>query len=270
VAPKEYSVGKKRRKPRGKIGVVTLGRNPAYHAIHLPETKPEIEHAILRAALATARRQGNDPYALVRPPEQNIENDFDFTLTTRTGTAFLDLLEVAPLEDFGGSYENVPQILRVGDIASSVYSLIRRKHNKYQGIWQTPIHLLAYTTDWRLALPPSALTLLAHWLRSQPHGFASVSYFLPGGILHPLWWSLYPSDDEDLVGLDENEFMERRAARIDPSTIHKTSKGETTFGYFRFDATNFTHIRLSNSGHTEFSKKLEPPRSDSNEPSGGT
>jgi hypothetical protein len=206
----------------------------------------------------------------VREPEQNAENDFDFTLTTRTGVAFLDLVEVAPLEAFGGSYENVPQILRVGDIAGSAYSLIRRKHSKYQGIWQTPIHLLAYTTDWRLALPPSALTLLAHWLHSHSHGFATVSYFLPAGILRPLWWSLYPSDDDELAGLDEHEFMERRAARIDPSTVHKTSKGETVFGYFRFDAANFTHARLSNTGHTEFSRKLESPQSDSKESTEGT
>ena len=265
------AMGKKRRKPRGRQGVVTLGRNPAFHELHLPEEKSELERAILNGALATAARQkSGDPYGLTKPPEQNKENDFDFTLTTRTGKAYLDLLEAAPLSDFGGRYENVPQIIRVGEMAEAVVALVMKKNAHYQGVWRTPIHLLVYSTDWRLSLSASVLTLLAHWLRTKPHGFATVNYFLPAGVVRSIWHPLFPSSDKELMNINEDEVSSRHAARFDLSAIRREPDGTTVVGKeMLVDLTHAEQVRMDASGHMEygrFSDKLNPTASASKPP----
>lgn len=229
-----------------------LGRDPTFHEIVLPHEKAEIEAAILQAGLATAALSGQDPYQLLQQPTQNDENHFDFTLRTAQGEEYLDLMEAAPLQHYGGSYEAVPQVLNVGELAAAVYELVLRKNAKYQGIWARPIHLLLYTTDWRLSLPPSVMTLLAHWFRTKSHGFATVAYFLPAGVVRPHWCMLFPSTDPELDDIDESQVAQRVAARIDPSEISKDSDGTTVLGHVRVDVTNLRNARLAATGHIEF------------------
>ena len=207
---------------------------------------------MLQGALAAAARQGANPYQLVRHPVQNPEDHFDFTLFTERGPEYLDLMEAAPLERYGGAYDKVPQVFNVGELASAVYELIMRKHSKYQGIWARPIHLLVYNTDWRLSLAPSVTTLLAHWLRTKAHGFASVCYYMPAGVLYPYWFAVYPSNDPELTNFDEAAASRRMVAVFDTSTIKKTPDGQTTWGEVRINTTNFKKARMSSTGHVEF------------------
>jgi hypothetical protein len=245
----------KRKKPRGRMGLVSLARQPSYVELRLPDVKADIEKAILQHALATAVAQKRDIYGLAGTPRQNKENDFDFVLPTKRGEEYIDLMEAAPLEEFGGSYEKVPQEMRAGELATKIYALIERKSSKYPRSAKTPIHLLLYTTDWRLSLPPSVLTLLAYWLRTRQHVFETVAYYLPAGIVRPLWYPLLPADDPDLASLDEDLVAQTVAVRGDYNDVHRTEDGKTAFGYVRFNATNFTHARMCATGHIEFSRR---------------
>ena len=111
-------MGKKsRRKPRGRMGLVQLGPKRAFHEFVLPPAKDEIERAMLRGALAAAARQGEDPYQLVGAPRQNPEDHFDFTLDTKRGPEYLDLMEAAPLER---TVAPTTECLRSSSLASSL------------------------------------------------------------------------------------------------------------------------------------------------------
>lgn len=234
-----------------------MGRHTGYIEIRLPDTKADIEEVILHSALAAAAAQKHDMYALTGRPIQNREYDFDFTLPTARGDQYMDLLEAAPLEEYGGAYDKVPQTMRAGELAKKVYALIERKSSKYPGGQASPIHLLLYSTDWRLSLPPSVLTLLAHWLRRRPHVFRTVAYYLPAGINRSIWHPLLPSDNPELNDVDEERFEQVVAVRGDFSDVHQTSDGKIAFGYAQLDLTNFTHARMCSTGHMEFSRRTD-------------
>lgn len=156
------------RKPRGKIGTLRLGKPASYIEIRLPDFKADIEKVILQNALAAAAAQKTDLYALTGPPIQNGENDFDFTLPSARGDEYLDLMEVAPLHEFGGSYDKSPQVIQVGELARMVYDLIAQKSSKYPRARVDPIHLRLYSADRRLALPPIRADLACS-LALHPH-----------------------------------------------------------------------------------------------------
>ena len=169
--------GGRTKKPRGKMGHLQLGsaKDPdsvEFVPIELPRSKPEIEQWILAAALSAAGKAMLKPYDLTGEPVQNPEQDFDFTLPTPRGAEFLDLVELAPLQALAGRYDNARSAYRIGDIAEQAYRHIRAKSDHYRAVNSScTMHLLAYTTDWRLRLPEPAQNLIRSWLSTEPHGF---------------------------------------------------------------------------------------------------
>ncbi len=79
------------RKPRGLNGPlrVTTGAKAELLPNELPADKAGIERAILNGALVASSTQQIPLYELVSGPEQNGENNFDFTLPTSTGNEYL-------------------------------------------------------------------------------------------------------------------------------------------------------------------------------------
>jgi hypothetical protein len=86
---------KDQRKPRGQLdGIEFHAQRIVHHIRELPESKAQIEQAILNEALARASQLSLDPYGLTEPPAQNPESHFDFTLRTVRGVEYLDLMEI--------------------------------------------------------------------------------------------------------------------------------------------------------------------------------
>jgi hypothetical protein len=171
---------RKPKKPRGKMGVVQLSQNRKDALIvefTLPASKEEIESFVLEEMINSIKRTGVDPYQLLSVPIQNSENDFDFTLHTATGIEYLDLLEVAPLENFRGAYENAPSVYKVGELADAILYQISKKNQRYDA--HCEIHLLLYSTDWRFYLEPEVLMFLSYQCSSMDLTFKSIVYFSP-------------------------------------------------------------------------------------------
>src|SRR2546427_9373266 len=142
--------GKKRTKPTGVIGPISLdpgAMTAEFASIRFPVTKPEIERYILDRAIETVRKKGHNLYSLAAAPIQNPESHFDFTLPTASGQQYLDLLEFAPLV---GSYQGAPGSYYVRDLAEELFEQITKKATKYGSRRRERIHLLTYTTDWRV------------------------------------------------------------------------------------------------------------------------
>jgi hypothetical protein len=227
--------GGRTQKPRGKMGHLQLGsaKDPGsveFVPIELPRSKPEIEEWILAAALSAAGKATLKLYDLTGEPVQNREQDFDFTLPTPRGAEFLDLVELAPLQALAGQYDNARSAYRIGDIAEQAYRPIRAKSHHYRAV-NSPctMHLLAYTTDWRLRLPKPAQNLIRFWLSTEPHGFRTISYFAPDSADDGEISILYPTPHTALDGFNEADVANTPVVSIDLSAPTILPDGSVEF-----------------------------------------
>src|SRR5262249_40433937 len=100
-------------KPIGNSGPYQVRVHPdgtvtgSFAAIALPNDKKKVEQAIVERFIASMNRQlaKCGEQFLLSDPRQNAENDFDFTVKSPKGDAFLELMEIAPLK---GPYDNAP------------------------------------------------------------------------------------------------------------------------------------------------------------------
>jgi hypothetical protein len=220
----------KRRKPRGMIGSTTYyGDGKAvFSQVDLPAKKDDIERVVLAAALdAEPPLDLRTFYALTTEPEQLREQDFDFQLTTRSGTKYLDLMEVAPLETVGGSYQKVPAYHSLAERVEAVYAKILTKSAKY-GRPRTSVHLLLYATDYRFDLEGGDGDLLAHRLNRREHCFATVLYarLYPGR--RAVNRVLFPLSKVELRRLESEKMLEAITEVIfEPrQPLHRLTKEE--------------------------------------------
>lgn len=221
-----------RRKPRGTIGYVEVGRDAAFQITRLPDAKEEVEQWILDRFMASLRV---DPFDLVESPIRNPEAHFDFTLRTKSGIEYLDLMEIAILPD-GGGFARAPAGYFVDDMAEVVFARISKKSRHY-GARQAPLHLLTYATDWRFILTTEVLERLALHLHRRHHVFSSVSYFAPFDDLRGEIYIAFPASEEtlrtsaqkayELASLGRRQFI----AIADPGTLRAVGPGTAVFSF---------------------------------------
>mgnify|MGYP006865025576 CR=1 FL=1 len=93
---------------------------------------------------------------LLLDPQQNEENDFDFTVTSPDGPAYLELMEIAPLQ---GPHEHAPVGYRPYDFAQAIFDGIHQKSQRYPKNMIQDLYLLLYVTHWT-DLPPIVIPIL--------------------------------------------------------------------------------------------------------------
>src|SRR5689334_10540256 len=112
-----------------------------------PPSKAEIEQRIVNLMMKITREEKLNPYNLVADPIQNEEDNFDFTLPTSSGHHFLDLMEIAPLDVMGCSYDSAPSSYVAGELSDLILGKILAKSKNYGSSPKAQIHLLLYATD---------------------------------------------------------------------------------------------------------------------------
>jgi len=183
-------------KPTGQLGFVALPARDgerSYQAITWPNSKPDIERCILESALGAAAAAGLDLYELTQEPEQNPEQDYDFTLRTPRGREYLDLMEIVPQPWTRGPHDQAPSAYRVGDFADAIYQELIIKAKHYGGP-SYALHLLLYVTDWRLRPGPSLFGLLSHLCKEGAHGFRTIFYYCPDDERHGQLIKIFPQE----------------------------------------------------------------------------
>lgn len=221
------------------------GERGSFLPITWPEKKDELERAILDGALNSAGDLPL-PFGLTPPPIQNAENHFDFTVSDSEGDAYLDLMEVAPLELVRGSYKCARGEYHHGEMVDWLLDKIRSKSDKYTT--EAPIHLLLYSTDWRFRLDSSVLRLLACYCHRASLSFASTLYYAPDDLHRGSLVYIFPQTLEERFVPDEEVARE---------TI--TALGNTPAAVFEPDGS--VEIPLSSSEEDEDSGESRQSRS---------
>jgi len=169
--------------------------------LHFPTTKDEIEDFIV-AAFGSENLPGG---LTINSRHQNRENDLDFTIKTNSGKKFLELMEIAPLENLRGSYENAPESYKPFDFAQYIHAKVMRKSDHYSSPKKPKIVLLLYVTDWTFTLSESVVCLLQYWFCKWPHCFEWIFAYHPidqnNGIRHLIYptpvsyWTTFNPED---------------------------------------------------------------------------
>ncbi len=126
------------RKPTGTTGPLHVSAEGAqFFQLEFPRTKEEIESFIVEAFLSNS---GSMPLR-ISEWKQNNQNDFDFSVKTTEGPKFLELMEIAPLENLRGSYEKAPSSYKPYDFAAYILAKINDKSERYHGAASSSICL---------------------------------------------------------------------------------------------------------------------------------
>ena len=145
---------------------------------------------------------------MVGEPVQNAEDHFDFTLPTASGQTYLDLIEMAPLEQVRGSYDRAPKMYKLGDRADAIAAKILEKSADYGAGSSRGVHLLLYTTDFRFDAIGSVADLLVHILHARTHCLRSVVSCDPSSE-RCLLRKLFPVSAERRQKLESERFLRR-------------------------------------------------------------
>lgn len=95
-----------------------------------PEAKDDVEDFFASRFIQSMNKHlaaSGEKFFLANPV-RNAENDFDFTVDSPNGPAYLELLEAAPLT---GKYEDAPAVYKRYDYAQFILGEIFKKSAKY-------------------------------------------------------------------------------------------------------------------------------------------
>jgi hypothetical protein len=167
------------KKPTGTEGFARVtAENVEFHRIHWPADKSKIEATILRlfdSKLPTSQRAR---LGVGNISQNAAESDLDGTIQTRNGDRLIDLVEIAPLADHQGRYENAKAMTSVGELADAMLTVIRQKSAKYAGIKPRP-WLLTYTTHWAFRFSDTVLKVVGVELCKSRHNLERVYHIAP-------------------------------------------------------------------------------------------
>ncbi|HZR02014.1 MAG TPA: hypothetical protein VFA81_02430 [Burkholderiales bacterium] len=220
-------------KPTGDIGptrmsVVDAGSvDVAFEKIAFPKSKDEVESFIVEDFLATVTKalasQGET--FIFGNPAKNVENDFDFDVESKQGCAFLELMEIAPLELFEGGYDKVPPKYKPYDLSQIVVQKILGKAKRYSGKIGRPLFLLTYITHWGFTPSESTIALLRYLLAQAKHPFNAVFLYSPieKGFGDPRW--LYPVPPELIAGVNPEQLKDNEVLNLDPAKWQAVKSG---------------------------------------------
>jgi hypothetical protein len=220
----------RKRKPTGRTEALILGGGlpPEIRRVQWPEQKEEIERQMLESALRSPKRGPcilAELYQLGGRPEQNPENHFDFMLPTKRGNEYLDTVEFAPLDRKGGSYEAGSTYHIRGEMVDLFWETVAAKARKYVSATTTPLHLLVYSTDFRLYADEQTLLLVALRANMERHPFASIANYSPDDLTSGEVFIIYPVAGEMFENINEQEMRGQQIVTADFSLGQVTPEG---------------------------------------------
>lgn len=212
-------------KPTGDIGptraTVVEGGNVeiTFEKIALPTSKDEVESFIVQDFLTSVGKElaPHGETFIFGSPTKNAENDFDFNVESKHGPAFLELMEIASLELFGGGYDKVPPKYKPYDLAQVVVRKVLGKAKRYSGNVGRPLFLLTYITHWGFTPSESTIALLRFFLAQEKHLFNAVFLYSPieKGFGDARW--LCPVPPELIAGVKPDQLKVNEVLNLNPA-----------------------------------------------------
>jgi hypothetical protein len=188
-------------------------------------------------------------------PHPNPEQDFDFTVTGPDGPAYLELMEIAPLDMFGTTFDKAPPLYNGYDLAQNIALKILGKSSRYSDPTPKALYLLAYVTHWSFSLSETVVRLVQHELARSPHKFRGVFSFQLLSEDQGLVYRLWPVPPDLLRGFDPEQFKDHKVLNLDyakftvetnrmnPEAHDPNAQAtEITFNYLKADGFSTSYV----------------------------
>ena len=189
---------KTRRKPTGTTGRIEFRpEGTVHHLLVFPQTKEQVELFIAKGFCnpgAVSYVPHLKRYAYFHNLQQQQENSLDFKVDTGLGMRWLELCEFAPLEQFGGKYDLVPEEWEARRMTDLFRMLIEKKARKSDGC---DVILLIYKTHQTLFVPPLIIRAVRQELIRRPLPFESIYYISAYSSSDMGVWEVWPGDSDD-------------------------------------------------------------------------
>ena len=211
----------KPKKPVGVNGPIKIGfgsesSTVEFQQLDFPKSKEEIEAFVVRGFLRDAVANNFLPPVRIAP-QQNAQDDFDFTLTIEGhGPKALELIEIAPLEHLRGSYAAASGKYKPYEFAEYIKTKILKKSERYRTSIGSGIVLLIYVTDWHFVLSESVLGLLQYWLARSSHCFQAIYCYHPIDTTLGVTHVIFPSTSQH--NFNPEEFRNLEVSNANPAT----------------------------------------------------
>lgn len=197
----------KRTKPTGKISQDRLSAQGIETIkIEFPKTKEEIEIYIAKLYTKELSKLGETIEGL----ELNETDDFDFNCTLNGEINYLELMEIANLQNSG--YESAKERYVYDAFAKFILGQIRKKSLRYNGVTDKPIILLIYTTENRFYPTDQVLELLEYWLRKGEEHLYQIDVLCPLVGERATLRRVFPSTRKNWVGFSPAKYKHQGVA----------------------------------------------------------
>ena len=200
------------KKPTGKIGPYSahIDEQGEVHGefkkIEFPTDKDDIESLIVSKFIEEGKAKFKK-YFFISNPEKNQLDDIDFNVKTPKGTAYLELMEIAPLDLYQGGHEEAPNTYDRLELAKYTHSKILAKSQKYPPKLKHELFLLLYITNFKFVLSDTTKTLLSYFCSESSLKFDVIFLLTPreGKISSELNW-IYPVEKDRFKGFDPQKY----------------------------------------------------------------
>jgi hypothetical protein len=193
-------------------------------SLTLPDSKEDIEAYVVAGLMRSC--QGTERFLedLDGQPTQNAQSDHDFTLKKPTGNERLELVEIAPAQT-AGPPGSTPAPANNGAYADMVRDIILTKTKKYglvKAAGQAKVHLLLYSTDWKLRVPVAVKEILMAELAHIEHGFVSILIYEQDDDDQGEVMQLAPVSSDVLATISVAQLRDRQTVQFDLTkfTVH--------------------------------------------------
>lgn len=209
---------RRHRKPTGSIGPISIYScgDVRFDRVQFPADKAEVENYLVELTLRALKEANLDPWGAV--PQRNPEQHFDFTIPSANGVAYLDVMEIAPLDGRGG-FQNAALDYHHGEMADWVWAKITQKAQKYGLPRELAIHLLLYSTDLAFRLSSGVLDLLSYYCSVTDRGFRSILYAVPEEASSVSITTICPQKRSDFRAFN---LAAKRAKRVSCCRLHSS------------------------------------------------
>lgn len=187
----------KQKKPSGiRTSILISSSGVHREKAHFPGEKAELE--LLFAKAFCGGKPPLNPhitqYGSFTKLKAQPENNLDFRVITEKGQKWLELAEFAPLNNFGGRYENIPTTWTIEDMINQFLALIMKKNSKSYG---NGVILLIYNTHDSLFVPPPIIRSVRKTLASSPPTFEAIYFISAYSEETATVWQVWPNNVKD-------------------------------------------------------------------------
>ena len=150
----------------------------AFDKIEFSDNKDTIEEYFVSRFIESEEAKFGK-YFFISNSVKNKLDDFDFSVTTPKGQAYLELMEIAPLENHKGGHEEASDSYDIYDLSKYIFSKIESKSRKYPNNLTNELFLLLYVTNYKFCLDDTTSKLLQYFCLSGELKFDVIFMYTP-------------------------------------------------------------------------------------------